>query len=69
MHVTLTFNLPEERDALMDALRGTEWKLALWELDCWLRDKLKYSPDPDPVLETARDELYSILTSRDLTLE
>ena len=42
MKAMLVFKLPEEDGEHQDALRGTHYRLALEELDNWLRGKSKY---------------------------
>lgn len=62
---TLQFNLPEHREDLMDALNGVKYKIALDDMDNYLRGKLKYEDLPDAVneaLQAARDHL-TMLTS------
>lgn len=45
MKATLTFNLPDEKDDLLCAQRGSEYLSIIQELDEFLRSKIKYAPD------------------------
>ncbi len=60
MKATLTFDLPEEQEALEDAVHGSEWRLALeaisWQVLCWEQGKPEGPQFPgrgaeDPVAE------------------
>lgn len=42
MKAILEFNLPEEQDEYDWAVNGPTYKLALEELDAWLRSVIKY---------------------------
>lgn len=59
MRVTLTFDLPEEKTELFDALRGIEWELVAWDLDQWLRSEIKYQDKNE--LQSARDKLWELI--------
>ena len=67
---TLEFNLdePEGERRLRECLDAPNVKLAVWEFDRWMRNRIKYNPDSetDPLyiseegivwLETAREQL------------
>lgn len=43
--LTLTFNLPEEREEYENAYRGGDYKAVLYEIDQFLRGKIKYAPE------------------------
>lgn len=49
-HAVLTFALPEDEDALSDALNGERWRLVCWRLAQDLRGLAKYSEE-----DTTRD--------------
>lgn len=55
MKATLEFNLPEEREAFETAVNAHRYKSALWELDQYLRGKIKHAPD------NMHDEFYNAL--------
>lgn len=59
MKVTLTFDLPEEKDELFQALHGADWEYVIWQLDEeFLRKEIKYNDKP---YQPVRDRLYQIL--------
>lgn len=71
MTTTLTFSLPEESEELKDALDGSNIKSVIWELDQFLRSKIKYSDLSDEQYATyneIRDELYRILNEREVSI-
>lgn len=57
---TLTFALPEDWEDFMSAIHGTDYRLALWNVDQRLRNKAKYegwaSVSIDLVREWISDE-------------
>lgn len=44
MKITLEFK-DEDAEEALTALDGYKWKLALWDLDQYLRSEIKYNPD------------------------
>ena len=74
MKAKLEFNLPEEEPEFTNAVNGTKWKIAMWDLDQWLRAQTKYAPDSMSddtykALESCRDELRRIVSENNLDLE
>lgn len=74
MQVTFEFNLPEDKEDLKVFYNAQEYKLALWEIEQYLRYKTKYPPDSisDDELETynrVREEFYKILQARNLDID
>lgn len=73
MKATLTFDLPDDQEQFTVASQATDWVLAMWDLDQWLRGKLKccHATDSgyDGALKEAHDRLYEILQERNLDLE
>ena len=75
MKAILEFNLPEEEQEHKDALDGTAWKLAMWDLDQILRNALKYGSEDrcennrDAVFEYIRKELHDTLEHHKLILD
>jgi hypothetical protein len=70
----LRFNLedPETEREFHKATKATEAFLCLWEIDQWLRGKLKYGQDyknADEALQAARDELSDIMTGRKISID
>ena len=63
MEATLKFNLPEEQPEFDNAVNGTKWSLVAWELDQYLRSKIKHGELPQEAydaFEECRDKLYEI---------
>lgn len=71
MTATFTYTLPEERDEFRVACDAVEWKLAMVDVDTWLRNTRKYDHNfksADEALDAARKELHEILDGYQLTL-
>jgi hypothetical protein len=45
MKAILEFNLPEDDVEFQTANNAGKMKSVLWEMDKWLRDKIKHAPD------------------------
>jgi hypothetical protein len=45
MKATLEYNLPEDKVEFDCAIDGVKWMSAMWELDQWLRNQLKYEAE------------------------
>jgi len=43
--ITLTFDSNEEAEEARTALDASKWKIVAWDLDQYLRGKIKYCPD------------------------
>lgn len=56
MKITLTFSEDEQVEA-MQALNGSKWMCAMWELDQWLRSEAKYN---DKLTEKEIDFIYEV---------
>jgi len=77
MEAILKFNFDEENDdksRFEDAVNGTKWKLAMWELDQWLRSQYKYMPENAPegaydAYFKSREKLFEILNEDGLKLD
>jgi hypothetical protein len=73
MEAILKFNLPDDQDDFDTAVNGAKWWLAMYELNQYLRSKIKYSEegmsdDTYKALEETRDQLYKILQENSLKL-
>jgi hypothetical protein len=68
---TISFKLPDENDRFKDAVNATEMKLVLYDLDQYLRGKVKYSEDGKEadVCEQVRDYLHEQLREYGITLD
>jgi hypothetical protein len=72
MKAKLIFNLPEEQEEFNDAVNGSAFKTAIWELDQYMRSQLKHGDLPDDVHEKVqeiRDQLHSILDDNKVMYE
>jgi hypothetical protein len=72
MKATLTFNLPEEQHEYSNAVEGSKMRSVLWELDQWLRAKLKYEELSDgqyDAFKQTRDELRRSLIEENIDLD
>ena len=72
MKATLTFNLPEEQDDFNNAVKGLDYKIALLEIDDYLRRELKYNQNLTDIeyktIEKVREEFNGILTDNEIKL-
>ena len=57
MKAILEFNLPEEEEQFNAANKGMDWALLVWDIDQFIRNKIKYEQDRDGVLQLVRNEL------------
>ena len=72
MEATLTFELPEDRVDFECATHGVAWATVVWDMDQWLRGKLKHGHDfktADEALEVVRRALQETLDGDGLSLE
>ena len=72
--VILEFDSFEESEELKSALDGGKWKCVAWDLDQYLRGKIKYNEDSVSgevldALEKVREELHDLINSSQLHLE
>ena len=73
MKAILEFNLPEEQEDFEDATNGWKWSHAMWQLDQFLRTKVKYASDDAHeeainAYQDARDALHRILSEENLEM-
>lgn len=70
MKATLTF---DEEDELMDAVNGYKYKLALWDLNQYLRSEMKYNdnltPEEYEYAEKVREKLFELINDYNLNLD
>jgi hypothetical protein len=57
MKAKLEFNLPDEEEQFNVASKGMDWALLAWDIDQFMRNKIKYDQDTNGVLQLARDRL------------
>ena len=57
----------------LQAMKATNYLLALWDVDQWLRGQVKYgydlTPDTQDAYEKAREELHDILAGYGISLD
>ena len=67
MKAILEFNLPEEEEQFSAANKGMDWALLTWDIDQYIRDRLKYQTEKldtssaKEELELLRKQLYDIM--------
>ena len=78
MKAILEYNLddPYDQQAHLRAIKALDMALALWDMDQYLRAKMKYgnndcelSDDAYKALENAREELREFMSSRGINLD
>ena len=72
MKATLTFNLPEEEHEYTNAVEGAKMRSILWDVDQWLRAKMKYEELSDgqfDAFKETRDHLRRLLIEENIDLE
>lgn len=72
MKATLTFTLPEEEHEYTNAVEGAKMRSILWDVDQWLRSKLKYEELSDgqyDAFKETRDHLRRLLIQENIDLE
>jgi hypothetical protein len=57
MKAILEFNLPEEEEQFDVATKAMDWALLAWDIDQFMRNKIKYEQDRDGILQLVRDRL------------
>jgi hypothetical protein len=69
MKAILEFNLPEEADEHLTAVKAGDWQMALWDVDQRLREIVKHGEDDKQAdwAQELRDYLYEQLNDRGLT--
>ena len=66
MKAILEFNLPEDKEEFDVSSRGMDWALLAWDIDQFIRNKIKYEQDRDGVLQLVRNELNFQLEEKGL---
>ena len=67
--VTIEFDSIEDKDEMEMCLNGMKWYLLAWELDQYLRGRLKYSELSEEVykeLSETREKLHEIMREEGL---
>lgn len=70
MKATLTF---DEEDELMDAVNGYKYKLALWDMNQYLRSEIKHNDnltaEEYDYAEKVREKLIQLINDYNIQLE
>ena len=66
MKAILEFNLPEDQEQFNTAAKAMDWALLAWDIDQFIRNKIKYEQDRDGVLQLVRNELNFKMEERGL---
>ena len=72
MKATLTFNLPEDEDKYCDAVNSSKMHSILWDVDQWLRAKMKYEELSDgqyDAFKETRDHLRRLLIEENIDID
>jgi hypothetical protein len=57
MKAILEFNLPEDDEEFEVASKAMDWAILAWDIDQFIRNKVKYEQDREGVLQLVRNEL------------
>jgi hypothetical protein len=57
MKAILEFELPEDKIEFDAASKAMDWAILAWDIDQFIRNKIKYDQDRDGVLQLVRNEL------------
>ena len=66
MKAILEFNLPEDKEEFDVTSRGMDWALLAWDIEQFIRNKIKYEQDSDGVLQLVRDKLNCLMEEKGL---
>ena len=74
MKAILEFNLPDDDHQFEMATKGSSFHSVLWEMDQYLRAKIKYAPDDMSedtykAFELCREQLHVFLNENNINLE
>ena len=58
MKAILEFELPTDKENFDASAKGMDWALLVWDIDQFIRNKIKYEQDKDGILQLVRDRLY-----------
>ena len=58
MEGLIKFNLPEDQEQFNVATKAMDWALLAWDIDQFIRNKIKYEQDKDGILQLVRDRLH-----------
>ena len=72
MKATITFTLPEEEEEYRNAIEGAKMRAILWDVDQFLRAKMKYEELSDgqyDAFKETREHLRRLLIEENIDLE
>ena len=74
MKAILEFNLPDDDHQFEMATKGSSFHSVLWEMDQYLRAKIKYAPDDMnedafKTFEMCRSQLHEIMGSYNVSVD
>jgi len=73
MKAILEFNLPDDQHDFDMAIEGYKWSLVAWDIDQYLRTRMKYedtiSDDEYKAVEAAREKLRNIISNYSLDID
>ena len=69
MKAILEFNLPEDKEEFDAASKGMDWSILAWDIDQFIRNKIKYEQDREGVLQLVRNELNFQMEEKGLTFQ
>jgi hypothetical protein len=70
--VTIEFDSIEDKEEMEMCLNGMKWYLLAWELDQYLRNRLKHEDLPEDAykaLDEARDKLHELRREDNLSFD
>ena len=68
--ITLEFDSFEDAEEVLNAINGSKWKNAFWELDQHYRSQCKYSENDSEIeeAERVREKIREILNDNELIM-
>lgn len=72
MKASLIYSLPEEEAEFQNAIEGRDAKRVLWDLNEWLRSRIKYAMLPEAesrAMQETRDELHRLLADHRVRID
>ena len=57
MEAILKYDLPEDKEDFEVASKAMDWSILAWDIDQFIRNKIKYDQDRDGILQLVRDRL------------
>jgi hypothetical protein len=73
MKAIIEYNLPDEESEFRTAMNGQKYQSCLWEMDQWLRSKLKYddnlTQEQFDIYQLVREKLREIINEHTVSLD